>query len=438
MSKLAPTSIKYVVKAKIKAKGVVEKPDVIGAIFGQTEGLLGSDLNLRELQKTGKIGRIEVNIESKKGSSEGEIIIPSAMDSAETALIAATIETIERIGPCEAEIKLEGVEDVRKEKREFIVDRSKEILQKLMKSGIQSGEISEQIREDIRKDEVIKYFGMPAGPGVKESEDVIVVEGRADVINLLKYGIKNTIAVEGTSVSPELKNLAREKTVTVFVDGDRGGELIVKEIMQKMDIDYIARAPEGKEVEELTQKECYKALREKVPAAQFRSGWAKGAESRPQERKAEPVKDERSFGSGRPGPRTGRRDMRDRPGSRGRGFDRRGPRSGGFRSREDRPPRRAVLSPGEKALFRKTLEELSGSKSACIFDSSSNMLGKVPVSDLLDTIKTLDSPYAVILDGRVDFRLNSMARMKGVKFLVGTEKESLFSPVAILDRNDLK
>ena len=141
MSKLAPTSIKYVVKAKIKAKGVVEKPDVIGAIFGQTEGLLGTDLNLRELQKTGKIGRIEVNIESKKGSSVGEIIIPSAMDSAETALIAATLETIERIGPCEAEIKLEGVEDSRKEKREFIMDRSKDILQKLMKTGKPSAAI---------------------------------------------------------------------------------------------------------------------------------------------------------------------------------------------------------------------------------------------------------------------------------------------------------
>ena len=163
MSKLAPTSIKYVIKAKIKAKGVVEKPDVIGAIFGQTEGLLGTDLNLRELQRTGRIGRIDVNIKSQKGNSEGEIIIPSALDSAETALIAATLETIERIGPCEAKIKLEGVEDTRKEKRDFIMDRSKEILQKLMKTTVQSDEISEQIQEDVRKGEVTKYFGMPAG-----------------------------------------------------------------------------------------------------------------------------------------------------------------------------------------------------------------------------------------------------------------------------------
>ncbi len=439
MSKLAPASIKYVIKAKIKAKGVVEKPDVIGAIFGQTEGLLGTDLNLRELQRTGRIGRIDVNIKSQKGNSEGEIIIPSALDSAETALIAATLETIERIGPCEADIKLEGVEDTRKEKREFIIGRSKEILQRLMKTNIQSDEISEQIKEDVRKDEVTKYFGMPAGPDVKESEDIVVVEGRADIINLLKYGIKNTIAVEGTSVSPELARLAREKSITVFVDGDRGGELIVKEILQKMDIDYIAKAPEGKEVEELTQKECYKSLREKVPASQFKAEMGIKGGGRPSAVPG-PGMESRERREFRPRPDRG--GMRRRP-EMGRGFDRRGGPRQGFRPRPDRPgrdmpPRAASLSPPERELFRKTLDGLSGSKSACIFDSNSNMLGKVPVLELLDTLKTLDNPYAVILDGKIDSRLNYMARMKGVKFLIGTEKESIFSPVAILDRNDLK
>lgn len=438
------------IKAKIKAKGVVEKPDVIGALFGQTEGLLGTDLNLRELQRTGRIGRIEVNIKSQKGNSEGEIIIPSALDSAETALIAATLETIERIGPCEADIKLEGVEDTRKEKREFIIDRSKEILQKLMKTNVQSDEISEQIKEDVRKDEVTKYYGMPAGPDVKESEELLVVEGRADIINLLKFGIRHTIAVEGTSVPPELKKLAREKTVTVFVDGDRGGELILKEIMQKMDIDYTARAPEGKEVEELTQKECYKALREKIPASRFNAEKGIKSESKPPASRPGPRTESRPR-SFRSSPGYGRSDMRSRGDSRGRPDDRRGRsfdrrdrrpggRSGGFRSRErdDRPQRRADLSSSEKNLFKKTLDELSGSKSACIFDSSSNMLGKVPVSELSSTLKGIDNPYAVILDGKVDFGLNSLAKMKGVKFLVGTEKESFFSPVAILDRNDLK
>ncbi|MCK4714042.1 MAG: DNA primase, partial [Candidatus Aenigmarchaeota archaeon] len=270
MSKLAPTSTKYVVRATIKAKGVVEKPDIIGAVFGQTEGLLGSELDLRELQRTGRIGRIDVKIKSIKGKSEGEIIIPSSLDAAETSLIAATLETIERVGPCTATIKLKEVEDTRSDKRKYVVDKAKEILKELSDRGVpDSSEISEQIKEAVRTEEVTEVFGLTAGPGVMESEDIVIVEGRADVINLLKFGVRNTVAIEGTSIAREVIELCKRKNTTLFVDGDRGGQLIAKEIMQKTDIDYIASAPEGKEVEELTQKEAYKSLREKVPAKVF-------------------------------------------------------------------------------------------------------------------------------------------------------------------------
>ncbi|RLJ09793.1 MAG: DNA primase, partial [Candidatus Aenigmatarchaeota archaeon] len=270
MAKLAPTSIKYLIKARIKTKGIVEKPDVIGAIFGQTEGLLGSDLDLRELQKTGRIGRIEVNLKSSSGSSEGEIIIPSSLDSAETALIAATLETIERIGPCIADIKVISVDDMRSEKRKFIVERAKEILKNIVESGIPSAEeVSEQIKEAVRAHEITTYKGLPCGPNLLESEEIIVVEGRADVINLLRHGIRNTIAIEGTSVPPAIVELSKEKITTLFVDGDRGGKLIAKEVLQLADIDYVAVAPEGKEVEDLTKKEVYKSLKEKRSAEQF-------------------------------------------------------------------------------------------------------------------------------------------------------------------------
>ena len=273
MSKLAPTSIKYMIKAHIKAKGVVEKPDIIGAIFGQTEGLLGSELDLRELQRTGRIGRIEVDIKSSGGNSEGDITIPSSLDSAETALIAATMETIERVGPCTAEIKLSSVEDTRSEKRKYVVDKAKDILKQLTETGIpDTSEISEQIKEAVRTEEISSCEGLPCGPHMTDSDDIIIVEGRADILNLLKYGVRNTIAIEGTSVPPVIKDICRKKSVTLFVDGDRGGKLITKEVMQLADIEYVATAPEGKEVEELTKKEVYKALREKVPASQLKSG----------------------------------------------------------------------------------------------------------------------------------------------------------------------
>jgi len=263
---------KYLIHAEIVADGVVEKPDVVGAIFGQTEGLLGDDLDLRELQKTGRIGRIEVKIESRGGKSYGEIRIPSSLDKVETALLAAALETIERVGPCSAKIRVKKIEDVRANKRKKIVERAKEILRELFEEPeIESEKMVEMVREAIRAEEIIEYGEdkLPAGPAIDESDAIIIVEGRADVLNLLKHGIKNVIAVEGTNIPKTIIELCKKKTVTAFLDGDRGGDLILKELLQVADIDYVARAPEGKSVEDLTHKEIIKALRNKIPVEQL-------------------------------------------------------------------------------------------------------------------------------------------------------------------------
>jgi DNA primase len=71
MGKISPVSIKYIIHARLELSGVAERPDIIGAVFGQTEGLLGSDLELRELQKSGRIGRIDVKLEIKSGKTSG-------------------------------------------------------------------------------------------------------------------------------------------------------------------------------------------------------------------------------------------------------------------------------------------------------------------------------------------------------------------------------
>jgi len=414
---------------------------VIGAIFGQTEGLLGSDLDLRELQRTGRIGRIEVNIKSHQGNSEGEIIIPSSLDSAETALIAATLETIERIGPCVAEINLRGVEDMRSEKRKYVIEKAKEILKNLVEAGVPSAaEISEQLKEAIRTHEVTSYHGLPAGPGISESDNIIIVEGRADVVNLLKFGIRNVIAIEGTSVPPAIANLAREKDVTLFVDGDRGGRLIIKEILQLADIDFVATAPPGKEVEELTKKEVFKSLREKVAAEQFKTEF-RGEENGRGEH----------FENG-PKPAFERYERRqeqtlERFETQQQRFEERQPRPvrvprgeprEPVREREPRPQRSPELKPEQKELFGKTLEELVGTRAACIFDSENNVLGKVPVSELMEALKTVENPHAIVFDGKVDFRLASIARRKGVKILVGMDKERFASSMIVLSRKDLE
>lgn len=270
----SPDTTKYLIHIHIETEGVVEKPDVVGAIFGQTEGLLGEDLDLRDLQRSGRVGRIDVQITSKHGKTSGELYIASSLDRAETAILAASLETIERVGPCVSVVKVQGIEDLRAIKRRQIVDRAKELLlESFDEVGISTNEILAEVRESIRVEKVssIGEERLPAGPNVLDSDAIIIVEGRADVLNLLKCGIKNTVAVEGTKVPQIVADLTVKKNATVFVDGDRGGDLILRELLQVADIDYVAFSPRGRSVEDMSRKEIVKSLRNKVPADVLRA-----------------------------------------------------------------------------------------------------------------------------------------------------------------------
>ena len=267
-----PNTTKYMVKAKINADGIIEKPDVVGAIFGQTEGLLGDELDLRDLQKSGRIGRIEVEVTSKGGKSEGIIYMSSSLDQVETVILASALETVDRVGPCKASIRVLGIEDVRVTKREKVVERAKELLNDLIKQSKGSSfDLMDSVRQSVQVEEITTYGKdrCPAGPNVRDSEAIIIVEGRSDVLNLLKAGIKNAIAVEGTNIPKTVQELSRERVATAFVDGDRGGELILRELFQVAEVDFVARAPRAHEVEELTAKQIIKCLRNKVPGDQY-------------------------------------------------------------------------------------------------------------------------------------------------------------------------
>jgi DNA primase len=258
---------KYIIEIKCVIKGVVEKSDIVGAIFGQTEGLL-LDLDLRDLQKSGRIGRIEVETEAKEGVSKGIIKVPSSLTRKETALLAATVETVSRVGPCEAEFSLMEIRDVRERKRKKIIERATELLKEWDQKSLEQSEIEEKIEKDIKLGEIITWGSdnLPAGPEVESNPDLVIVEGRADVLNLLRIGVKNTVAVQGTQIPKSVVKLAKEKkSVTAFIDGDRGGTIILKELLQTTKIDQVARAPDGLEVEELTRKQMIKSLQNVKP-----------------------------------------------------------------------------------------------------------------------------------------------------------------------------
>src|SRR3989338_6883145 len=365
MGKVSPVSTKYVIDAEIHIEGVVEKPDVIGAIFGQTEGFLGQDLELRELQRSGKVGRIEVNLDVSNGKSAGHIIIPCSLDKSETAIIGASLETIERIGPCNAKVKILKIQDLRVSKRNFVIARAKELLNELQARVLpDSQEITNEVMQAVRMSEVADWGidKFPAGPDVESSEELIVVEGRADVLNLLKNGFKNIIGLNGTNIPDSIKDLCRQKTVTVFVDGDRGGDVILKSLMDSTEIDYITKAPPGKEVEELTKKEIHIALRARVAAEQFK--FEITSPRRPQIS------------------------------------------TQNFRRETIREPRMhqnntIEIAAEAKENFKEMLNELIGTRGAYILDKDYNILGKVPTSELETTLRGIKNAFAVVFDGSI-------------------------------------
>lgn len=269
MAKVSPVSIKYMIQASFKAAGPLEKPDVIGAIFGQTEGLLGDDLEMRDLQKEGKIGRIEVDLQMVDGKSVGNLHVPSALDKSETTIIAAALETIDRIGPTEAEIIVTKIEDVRGSKRDFIIARAKKLLEGLDGEGSEIGEMSKTLKEENRIAKLQEYGEERLPAGDLSGQEIIVCEGRADVVNLLKNRVTNVIGMNGTKLPAEIAKLGMTKELTLFVDGDRGGRLIAQNVIANAKIAYVAIAPDGTEVEELTGKEILLALRRKISAQEY-------------------------------------------------------------------------------------------------------------------------------------------------------------------------
>jgi len=329
---------------------------VIGALFGQTEGLFGPELDLRELQKSGRIGRIEISLESKQDKTTGKINIPTSLDRVSTAIIAASIESINRVGPCKASVILNKIEDIRDARRRIIINRAKDVLRKwTVETMPGTDEIFREVSEMLRLARVEKYGPeeLTAGPEINNAKEIIVVEGRADVINLLRAGIQNTIAVEGAKIPQSIIKLCKEREATAFLDGDRGGDLILKELQQVTTIKYVARAPRGKEVEDLTFNEIEKALKDKVPIEKVKV-------TKKKERRKKLV------------------------------------------------PKQIV----------DTAKELSGTLEAALLDKEMKQVDRMPVRELAEKLQQTKDVDTVVFDGVITQRLIDIAEERNINYLV--------------------
>ena len=388
MAKIGPTSFKYILHAKFTADSLIDKPDVIGAVFGQTEGLLGEELDLREAQKNGKIGRINVESSSAGGKTNGEITIPTSLGMAETALIGAAIETIDRIGPSKATVSVDKIEDVRISKREYIMHRAQKLLEEAMKvSEVDTTELLQKLYEDVRQKEFVEFGSekLPAGPDLEDSEEIIVVEGRADVMNMLKHGFSNIIGMNGTNIPKTVIELSRKKIVTLFVDGDRGGDMIINSFMQQGHVDFIAKAPSGTEVEELSKKEINQSLRAKVPIDEYDPS------------------------------------MRREP------------------SASRKPPQSAPVDVPQqiKEKVMPLINDIIGTRGAFLVNDKFEILGRIPYKGVEDAILNLENIHMLILDGIVTEGIAKAAEESGISFVIGSKVLAGSSSVKLFSYDDI-
>jgi DNA primase len=317
------------------------------------------------LQKTGRIGRIEIDLHSKNDKTTGTITVPTSLDRVSTALIAASIESINRVGPCSSKVFLEKIEDIREARRKVIVDRAKEILHKWnIESMPNVDEVYKQISNTMKIGKVEKYGPdeLPAGPELETSKEIIVVEGRADIINLMRCGLLNTVALEGAKIPESIKKLTKEKEATALLDGDRGGDLILKELLQVTNVRYVSRAPRGKEIEECNCKEITEALDSRVLVSEL------------------------------------------------------------YKSKRERPK---IEVPEEVSKIAETLQ---GTLEAVLLNEKLKQTNRLPVSQLAEKLQEAKGVDTVVFDGIITQRIVDIAGEKNIKRIIASRVSEAVRP----------
>ncbi|MGD1838483.1 MAG: DNA primase DnaG [Nitrososphaeraceae archaeon] len=406
--------VKYHVKLRFEVDGLVEKADIIGAIFGQTEGLLGPEMNLNELQKVSKVGRIEVNVDTKSNTAKGDALIPMSTDISTAALIAAAIESIDKVGPFQATFELAGIDDIRAIKKKVIVDRAKEIVQGWATKTISESEEMLKDVYDASKPGKLTSFGkgqLACGSGVFTTDWIILVEGRADVINLLRAGFDNSIAIEGAKIDESITNLTEGKKVIAFLDGDRAGDLILKELRGLVSIDKVYRAPQGREVEECTPLEISEILSNVMENIDNSIANKKTQSSSNNYQKYQRTNNNTNQYQSN----LSSRDSQFISNKNEDYVSKNDQNTNYYLSKDD------VVTFDEKTIstLRTLHSEINETLEAILLDDSMNTLLKVPVSELIKKLPDISGGKILILDGIITQRLIDSSNKSGIEQIIG-------------------
>jgi DNA primase len=260
---------------------------------------------------------------------------------------------------------VERIEDVRGSKRDYILERAKKLMSEI-KGSTDSREISNEIKDSAKTANIQEYGEEKLPCGNISGREIIVVEGRADVVNLLRAGVTNVIGMNGTKLPNAIKELSKDKEITLFVDGDRGGKLIVQNVADNASIDYIVVAPDGKEVEELAGKEILMILRRRVPLNEFlrREGMQK-------------------------------------------------------RESNDNTPKKKELNEEQKEKLKKILKDNEDSGKAILLDESLKEIREISARGFGGSLRRVnEKPFVIVLDGTVTSSVIEAAEDAGCQFIV--------------------
>ena len=203
------------------------------------------------------------------------------------------------------------------------------------------------------------------------------------------------MAVEGTNIPKSIIDLCEKKTTTAFFDGDRGGELILRELLQVADIDYVAFSPRGKSVEDMTKKEVIKTLRNKVPVEYVRDQYFEDTAELP----ADLLRPSRAVSGSDEGDRN---DIFGRSGA-------------GQKKAKESVPKIPVT-------IRDHMEDVKGRNVARFLNEDMAVIRETRSEEMEKAVETLDASAAgLVVDRTVDQKLLDRLVWKGLEYVAAKD-----------------
>ena len=207
----------------------------------------------------------------------------------------------------------------------------------------------------------------------------------------MRCGIFNTVALEGAKVPDSIRKITKERNATALLDGDRGGDLIQKELLQVTSVKFIGRAPRGKEIEECNCKEINEAIEGKLPISEL---------------------------IGKPTPPIQQPKKTPQPPAQQPQIQIPAPAP-------ERPKPKVIEVPDTIVQAAKALV---GTLEAVLLNDKLELIERLPVSQLAEKLQQITGVETIVFDGIITQRIVDIAADKNIKRIVASRVSEAVKP----------